>query len=286
MSLTSFLDDNTDVRARFLAQFKKPEFRIRAPLLAPSPSRHSGVAGTAFDYLLRFYLEKLNPCSKANGWIAESALAKLCANSGYETRTNAGRLFQQAKDRHSRFLRSLRQKPPRDLIESAIYLARLDVLFRADKVDRYLFKRPPKALVDDLERMLALVDAEDFLAKKRCLLNPTFGLGTVLVDGADADLVIGDTLIDVKTTKHLVFDREVFNQLLGYYVLACIGGVAGWPRPRIRNLAVYYARYGLLHRIPVAKCFSTETMEAFLQWFIRRTGRQSSSRQSRQSRAR
>jgi hypothetical protein len=75
MSLTSLLEQNADVRARFLAQFKKPEFRIKSPLLAPPLTEHFGLAGTAFDYLLRFYIQRLNTGTYASDWIAESGLA-------------------------------------------------------------------------------------------------------------------------------------------------------------------------------------------------------------------
>ena len=61
MSLTSFLEQNADVRAKFLAHFTKPEFRVKSPLLAPPLTTSYGLAGTAFDYLLRFAVEKLNP---------------------------------------------------------------------------------------------------------------------------------------------------------------------------------------------------------------------------------
>jgi hypothetical protein len=274
VSLTSFLELNADVRKRFLGHFTKPAFRTKAPLLAPPLTQHYGLSGTAFDYLLRFYIQKLNLCSETSDWVAEAAFEKLREISSLRTREIASRLFEQAKDRHSRFLRSSRQKPPRDLIESAIYLARLDVLFRAGILDPYLFNRAPKALVNDLESMLVLVKRGHFRAKKRCLLNPTFGLASDLVGGADGDLVIDDTLIDVKTTKHLIFDREIFNQLAGYYVLSCIGGIGDRARARVSHLAVYYARYGLFHRIPVAKCFSAETMEAFLRWFTNRARRE------------
>jgi hypothetical protein len=59
MSLTTFLEQNSDVRAQFLAHFKKPDFTLKLPILAPPLTESYGLVGTAFDYLLRFYLEKL-----------------------------------------------------------------------------------------------------------------------------------------------------------------------------------------------------------------------------------
>lgn len=269
-SLTSFLEDNADVRARFLAQFTKPEFRVKTPLLAPHRTKDHSLAGTAFDYLLRFYIQKLNPAAKTGDWVPEAALDDLCASSDAATCKKATMLFEQAKQRHRQFLRSSQRRPPRDLIESSVDLANLDVIFRAGIVDPRIFKRPRKALVDDLECMLALVRPRFFRAEKRCILNPTFGTASELVAGADADLMVDNMLIDVKTSKHLRFDREIFNQVIGYYVLSCIGGVCNWRRAKIKHLAVYYARYGLLHRIPVANCLTGGSMLTFLGWFRRR----------------
>ena len=61
MSLTSLLENNTELRAKLLAEFPKPEFRLKADIKAPPLTVHYGITGTAFDYLLRFYVKKLNP---------------------------------------------------------------------------------------------------------------------------------------------------------------------------------------------------------------------------------
>jgi hypothetical protein len=134
-----------------------------------------------------------------------------------------------------------------------------------------MFRPAPGKLVKDLQVMLSLVQAQMFRSDRRCILNPTFGRGSNLVGGADADLIIDDTLIDVKTSKHLTFDREFFNQLAGYYILSCIGGVDGCADAGIKHLAIYYARYGLLHKISVVDCIAQSEVPAFLlKWFKKR----------------
>jgi hypothetical protein len=270
MSLTSFLEQNADVRARFLAKFKKPEFRIKSPLLAPPLTKHFGLAGTAFDYLLRFYIQRLNADTHASDWIADTGLAAMFAYGSRAVWKKAKRLLDEAKQRHRAFLRSARPNPPRALIEAAVGLAYLDNVFRVGIVDTKMFRPAPSSLVKDLQVMLSLVQPQMFRADKRCILNPTFGRGSQLVGGADADLVIDDTLIDVKTSKHLTFDREFFNQLAGYYVLSCIGGVDGCADAGIKHVAIYYARYGLLHKISVADCIAQSEVHAFLRWFKKR----------------
>ena len=82
-----------------------------------------------------------------------------------------------------------------------------------------------------------------FKTESLCILNPIFGRASGLVGGADCDLVIDDTLIDIKTTKYLALKREYFNQLIGYYVLSKIDQIQGAPRGyAIRRLGIYFSR--------------------------------------------
>ncbi|MDA8053513.1 MAG: hypothetical protein M0012_05085 [Deltaproteobacteria bacterium] len=89
--------------------------------------------------------------------------------------------------------------------------------------------------------------------------------------GADADLVIDDTIIDIKTTKKLAPDRNYFNQLLGYYTLYCISGFDGINyKPEINNIAIYFSRYAYLHVIPLSKVIDYSTFPMFIEWFKKR----------------
>ena len=73
MSLTSLLN-NGDVKKRFLEEFPKPAFIIKKELLAPPLSKNYALVGTAFDYLLRFYIKYINPNTITRRWIAEKSL--------------------------------------------------------------------------------------------------------------------------------------------------------------------------------------------------------------------
>ena len=78
MSLTSFLKDNADVRERFRQEFKKPEFLAKKELAAPPLTTRYSTVGTAFDYLLRFFIQHLNPHTIDKGyWVAETAVELL-----------------------------------------------------------------------------------------------------------------------------------------------------------------------------------------------------------------
>jgi len=266
MSLTSFLDASPALRAKFKEEFSKPDFRDKTQIKAPPLTDSHGLIGTAFDYLLRFYVKKLNPCSKARtGWVAETGVAFLHDHPKFE---RAKRILANAKEQYDDYLASSSQsKPSRQLIEAAVHLSYLEVIYRAGILDENLFKEIPSLILDDLEAIMGLVRPEDFHATKRCLLNPTFGSASLLVGGADADIIIDDRLIDLKCSKHLKFDRLVFNQLVGYYVLSCIGEIDGCPRDSISTLGVYFSRYGILHQLKIADCIERSRIPAVLKWF-------------------
>lgn len=50
-----------------------------------------------------------------------------------------------------------------------------------------------------------------FTAKKFCLIQPHFGMGY-------PDFIIDDNLIEIKTTNEIKFERDYFNELMGYYL--------------------------------------------------------------------
>lgn len=73
MSLTSFLQ-NRDVRQRFRQEIVIPPMAVKREILAPPLSGRYSLVGTAFDYLMRFFLKQLNQDAVTTGWIAELAL--------------------------------------------------------------------------------------------------------------------------------------------------------------------------------------------------------------------
>jgi len=94
-----------------------------------------------------------------------------------------------------------------ELVESALLLAQVDTIFRAKVVDKNLGD-VHKEDIEDLSKLISLIDLQFFKASRLCLLNPTFGDASLLVGGADADLVIDDAIIDIKTTKNFGLERD------------------------------------------------------------------------------
>ena len=74
MSLTSFLE-RKDVKAQFRETFAKPSVAPDPELHAIPLTKNYSLVGTAFDYVVRFYLERLYPFAHASPWVAEVALS-------------------------------------------------------------------------------------------------------------------------------------------------------------------------------------------------------------------
>jgi hypothetical protein len=265
MSLTSFLrkKSTADVRQRFNAEFTMPHLSAMPEMAAPPLTENYSLVGSAFDYLLRFYIQRLNPKASTQKWIAEEAVLD------YESqKLNA--LLADAKSQHRKYLSS--GKIDGKLLRSVLHLAQIDVLYRAGDDSYY----GSVGIVDqkdirDLRRLISLVQPKMFKTKKACVLNPTFGRASDLVWGADCDLVIDDALIEIKTTKISKVKRDYFDQLIGYYILFRIGRIKGLGKTHsIKRLGIYFSRHGYLWIFKVSDVIREKLSPKFLSWFKKR----------------
>jgi len=291
MSLTSFLKIK-DVKEAF-KQFKKPPFKIQAELLAPPLTNHYSLVGTAFDYLLRFYIKRMNPNAIEKEWISEVALRGLEATLPPESKLSPELLrkvitedsaksvlhdvaiykkvkgiVEAARRVYSKYVKDGIMSS--DLFRAVLLLAQVDVIYRADFVDKNL-GNVDQGDIKDLRNLISIVKPEYFKAREMCLLNPTFGEASRLVGGADCDLIIDDAIIDIKTTKKPELIRGYFDQLIGYYTLQKIGGIDGMPSNRgIKRLGIYFSRYAYLYFVNVRDIIREDTFPNFIEWFKKR----------------
>lgn len=294
MSLTLFLN-LPDVKEKFKQEFQMPEFDYRGEILAPPVSKNFMLVGTAFDYLLRFHIRYLNqkfsPYHEIieSEWVAEQALKRLRYLYLSDSITISGiEENDSGKPLHADKVMLLRKVADvifraklyaddyvrtgiisDDLYECALILANLDEVVRSSTINNDFFLYDKKDIVD-LKHLYSVVNDDFFKAKYYCILNPSFGMASRLVGGADADLIIDDTLIDIKTTKNLAFTRKYFNQLMGYYVLfkmrnCTIDGLE--HKPWVKNLGVYYSRFGYLFTFPIKPIISSKALIEFQKWF-------------------
>ena len=288
MSLTTFLKIK-DVKERFKQEFTKPKFSAEKSLLAPPLTKNYGVVGTAFDYLFRFYLKRLNTKAIERKWVAENAVrvlfmykegfildlttGKMCVEPDEVTDKadlalfhKIERILSEARSRYQVYLKTGKITKP--LLTSVILLANLDLIIRVGGFGDYVELDVVSGEdIKDLTKLVEIINPEIFKATKNCFLNPTFGAASELVGGADADVIIDDTLIEIKMVKKLELKRDYFDQLLGYYCLSKIGCIKDYT---IKYLSVYFSRHAYFYTIPIQDYIKQTDFPKFLRWFERR----------------
>ena len=259
MSLTSLVA-LPEAAARIRRHFRKPRFRFMRPLLASPQTENHALVGTAFDYMLRFLVGRLNPTAVSHSWLAEAGSRFLRG----ENRHAAERWVKEAVRQEAAYRAS--GQPTGDLFLSCLRLAHLDMVCRSGIIAEF-FGIVDARDVEDMRCLTTVVPWDHFRAQEVCVLNPCFGWASERVGGADADILVDDTLIELKTTKEASFSvGNALDQLIGYWALSELAGVDGAPNARIRQIGIYFARHGLLWRTPLSSLATTVEGEAFLSW--------------------
>lgn len=271
MSLTSMLK-TSDIRQKFNKEFpiiENPCFKCEL-LAAPQTTRYAMI-GTAFDYLLRFYIKRINPHAKEKSWIAEEVASDPEYFSlGRKDAKKISDIVNKAKELQKYYIKN--GKMTDEILRSCIGLAQIDPVFRAGYTNNKELGNADPMDLADLKNLLKLVKPESFGTRNVCLLNPTFGKASELVGGADVDLVLDDAIVDIKT----IMDpkkryRDDLNQIIGYYILHRIGGIDGAPKEhKINTLGIYYSRHGVIVKFPVKDVVNEKTLPTFIAWFKRR----------------
>ncbi len=270
MSLTSFVS-LPDVRAYLKEHFVRPNIIRSAPTIVPLSVPIPSWIGTGFDYLLRWTLLAKYPLYvERERWVAEAVPDLLRKPHSRLARTIAKRIAV-ARRRLARFCATGRVSV--GICRSAVEMAQIDPLFRAGIGAEYVLKPMPARYVSELRQLIDLVPLTEFAPTNYGLVNPLF-VASPLVVGADADLLVDDMLVEIKTSKHGRVPREQFNQLLGYYLLSRLGGIPGAPENlRIKKLAIYQSRQARLVVWEIDKIASPQRFRSATRWFERRARR-------------
>ena len=295
MSLTSLIRFDPETRSQLDRLIPSGTRNLRASLVVPRRTRHSpAFVGTAFDYAVRIHLLRCCPNAVDSGWIAEAVIEKQAQfNTRFEARIRAkdkdparSRLLQLWLDRELRmrkrvnnarvFARKHRRRRNVDdawmarLARHALRLARLDPLYRAGYLGPDVFQRIEDEAVREVVEMLQILPQE-FQRGEPMLLNPSFGEASNRVGGADADLIAGDRLVDIKTNLRSHVDRNVARQMIGYLVLADAAAKAGLGIPVVNEAVVYFARHGSSWRMPAAEVYGHPSYEEIASFLLERS---------------
>lgn len=259
---------------KFRSTITRPKGKLDMPILAPPLTSNHQLVGIAFDYLLRFYSERINPGSKTSLWAAEEGVILLDPLEGTSDK------YEKAKS-HLDDARNLYQSFIQDglltdeLISAALCLAHLEGTRRSGALNEADLVTFDERDVADLRQLMSLVREQDFSSQKACYLNPTFGSTR-----SNADLIIDEKLIDIKTTKNLVLDRRHLHQLVQYYILLSVEGIdVGRERHinyfeevcEVNQICIYFSRHGYLHLMKIADLINLENLPGFVKWYIETT---------------
>lgn len=290
MSLTSFIG-MADVKERMKPFRPKLARKINVPLKVEPRSNRFMLVGTAFDYLLRFELQRLAPNSTSERWVAEYAPDILWRKTssgavGLDLLVDAdpaNYMSPEVAAQHTRTILTnaksavadyVKNKQPSrasrtELARHAIRLAKLDSVCRAYRLVPD-FDQAADEDVQDLIDMLAIVPFRNLIHADVMLLNPTFGATSLLVGGADTDLIAGEMLVDFKTTKHGEMNAGNLDQLLGYYLLACKQRLLDPTFPSINRLGLYFCRHGHLWSVETSAWEERSDFRDLDKWFFQR----------------
>ncbi len=308
MSLTSFIA-MPDVRARIKPLRPQLPRKINVSLKVEPHTKHYMLVGTAFDYLLRFELQRQAPYAREHQWVAEHAPDLIWhesdratvfrdprraynGNDGpppegsdegvHELAQRVRGIVEEAKRDVAAYLKSQRPSSTEkeEIAGHAIRLAQLDSVSRTWTLDPQ-FEIVNPADVQDLLALLDIVPFDALLHQEVILLNPTFGDLSTLVGGADADLITGDMLVDFKTTRKNAMNAADLDQLLGYFLLARSHRRTDPQFPGIKKLGLYLCRHGCLWAIDTDNWTDHPQFLDVEKWFLKRAREVFGSREQR-----
>lgn len=158
-----------------------------------------------------------------------------------------------------------------DLARSCYILALFEQCFRAP-VDLHgpLMRNGPRTTLRDLLELCDISTVDDivrvahlfwqtqanFMTEPKVILNPTFS-GSRALGGADADLIVGSQLIDIKSSIKNELSRAHLLQVLGY----CL---ADWDDEyELTSAGIYFARQGVSIVWPLEALCSTASVEGW-----------------------
>ena len=276
MSLTSFIKE-PEVRDRIDEDFPNQGQSASNPIAAEWQTNNYMLIGTAFDYLVRFWLRRNADTYSARPWIAESSL-EIAFDEFPEIADEIEAIIDDAKQRRDDYLQSGTLSRP--LIQAAIDLARIDGIYRGGRVPSDLGQYDDADIVDCL-RLFEILDTNAVLNGENVVLNPTFGFGSHAIGGADADCILDGKLVDIKTTGYAAFKPDYWRQLVGYMTLADIHNTlyqTGMydryqldeePLPEIESFGIYFARHGEFETVPASVIYDADAYPEFRSWFVK-----------------
>jgi hypothetical protein len=248
----------------------------RAPQRIERRTAQPSRMGAALDYAIRFRMWKeghadLRPLVAWSGLDADGAHPHRCPLA-----------IRSLRRVYRRSVEALETNTLVELSDAAaeacMRLAELDIIHRAG-LKKFRFHPTGPDEWAELQALWSIVPWDEFIGFRWTVLNPTFGAGSRLVGGADADLLVDDVLVDFKCSVRPGLAIRDVRQVVGYAVLANRFGVDGldpaafadWPGDQpVTHLGLYLARAGVLHVFPLNEAISPFHQRELLEFLVGR----------------
>lgn len=240
---------------------QKTCFSKKSPCLAEytlSDRYLATLTGTAFDYLARFQIAR--KAEKSRKSVCEHLIAKRLYEKhswrwldNQEARVEGVTAYNNLISFIMRYVDGKDDESDK-VIDCCILLAKMEQEYRGGHADapKIVINSTDYEIKEDLTRLLKVFN-EAFLplVKKTStvVFNPTFGIASLMVGGADADVFIDGTLYDFKVHKENGWRSADAKQLMGYYLLDAVAKAAKDKENKLKGvnihrIALYSARYG------------------------------------------
>ncbi|KGR89875.1 hypothetical protein CD30_14920 [Ureibacillus massiliensis 4400831 = CIP 108448 = CCUG 49529] len=152
------------------------------------------------------------------------------------------------------------------LMEDCMILGNLDAFYRSNYIhEQGVFYVSEKDITDLLNLTRETQKFSSlFIMNHTLICNPSFEKASILVGGADADILIDSTLIEIKTESQFGYKADHMRQLIGYYILSLFTP----SFPKIDKLAIYNSRFCRYVYINIDDIFDYFDLIGFAKEFI------------------
>ena len=255
MSLTSVLETST-MRAFLKDRIHNPGLKPRPTILVPSRTRAAPIIGTALDYALRFGMA-------VRGWGEIDNLIAIKAVGATLLHWKLDGHFKKASAHLDEAFEALAKFDEQRELSAAsaracLLFAGLDPLYRAARPEG-LSRLIADVEVEELQALYCIIPWSSFEPSTQVALNPKINESSSRLGGADADVLLDDCLIEIKTIKEQKLALRDVRQVVGYALLANRFGVHNLATMNpVQRLGVYFSRAGVLHTFALSDCIAPE----------------------------
>lgn len=261
ISLSGFLCE-PETLSLINANFCNPIKRTGAKLLV-EPAKGKGVdfgaVGTAYDYWFRCALKKNDPELHTTFLGYRECVLR------YGHSPKVKKLLKQHTKSFSDFSKGALSSMD-SLLEACLFIAKFETEFRSGYPVETFDVKPQN--IEELGRITSSTKLNLFQTKE-VVINPVFGIqGSKLVIGADGDIVVGNVLIDLKTSSQITL-KDNLRQLIGYWVLNSLGEAP----IDIQRLGVYYPRFNYFVDFSPSDLMTTDEQKTITSYFKKQLGK-------------